>query len=256
MSFDALAWAAKQNPGTSGTKLVLLGLAECANRQHGLSFPSLAELVEFTALDRKSVIANLDRLEAGGFITDTGRKVGRTGQIKVYKLNLQTVPESEQNRKRNSSENPANGPKNGTRNLSEPGIEGSIEPSRARAGKHLLPKDWKVPAVADLPPRARALAEEWTQEEYATHAEAFVSFWRGSGRMMKEWDSTWANRIVDIHSKVMRDRKFGHGPAADTPAKHFDQAEYDARLARIGRQDSTGPPRPIGNIVKRMNIGG
>lgn len=96
---------------------MLLGLAECASRGHGLAFPSIAELVEFSSLDRKSVIANLDKLEKAGFIQDTGRKVGRTGQIKVYQL---SVPKTEPSQKRNSSEIPANSPKNGTRNKSEP----------------------------------------------------------------------------------------------------------------------------------------
>lgn len=120
MSFDALSWAAKQNTGSSGTKLVLLALAECANRTHSLAFPSIAEIVEFSALDRKSVITNLAKLEDAGLIADTGRKVGRTQQIKVYQLNLPTVPKTEQFQKRNSSGNSAKSPKNGTRNLSEP----------------------------------------------------------------------------------------------------------------------------------------
>lgn len=127
MSFDALSWAAKQRPGSSGAKLVLLGLAECANRTDARAFPSLAELVEFSSLDRKSVIANLDKLEAGGFIRDTGERVGRTRQIKVYTLSLQSVPETEPSQKRNSTVNSAKSTKNGTRNLSEP------TPSEAKA---------------------------------------------------------------------------------------------------------------------------
>lgn len=120
MSFDALSWAAKQATGSSGSKLVLLGLAECANRKDGRAFPSIAELVEFSSLNRKSVISNLDKLEAAGFIIDTGERVGRTMQIKVYALSLETVPKTEQSQKRNSTVISAKSPKNGTRNLSEP----------------------------------------------------------------------------------------------------------------------------------------
>jgi len=122
MSFDALSWAAKQDTGSSGTKLVLLGLAECADRSHGLAFPSLAALAEFSCLDRKSIIANLDKLEAAGFIQDTGRKVGQTKQIKVYQLLIESIPKTEPSQKRNSSEISVNSPKNGTRNKSEPVI--------------------------------------------------------------------------------------------------------------------------------------
>ena len=126
MSFDALAWAAKQSPGSSGTKLVLLGLAECASRTDGEAFPSIAALTEFSSLNRKSVITNLDKLEAAGFIADTGRRVGATKQIKVYKL---SIPETGQFQKRNGSDFSANSPKNGTRNKSEPVSSGANAPS-------------------------------------------------------------------------------------------------------------------------------
>jgi hypothetical protein len=127
MSFDALAWAAKQRTGSSGTKLVLMGLAECASRKDALAFPSLAELAEFSDLDRKSIIANLDALECGNFISDTGERVGRTKQIKVYRLHLESIPQTEQFQKRNSTVFSAKSPKNGTRNKSEP------VPSEAKA---------------------------------------------------------------------------------------------------------------------------
>ncbi len=103
MSFDALAWAGRCNPGNAGRKLVLLALAENASREACLAFPSLAAIHEFTCLDRKTIIAALDDLEAGGFITATGEKAGRTKQIKVYHLNIETVPKTEPSRKRNSS---------------------------------------------------------------------------------------------------------------------------------------------------------
>jgi hypothetical protein len=133
MSFDALAWAAKQRTGSSGTKLVLMGLAECAGRKDGLAFPCIAELVEFSALNRKSVIANLDALEGAGFITDTGDRVGRTKQVKVYRLNLETVPKTEPSQNRNSSVFSVNSPKNGTRNKSEPVISSEAKASSPRA---------------------------------------------------------------------------------------------------------------------------
>jgi hypothetical protein len=120
MSFDALAWAAKQRTGSSGTKLVLMGLAECASRKDALAFPSLAELADFSDLDRKSIIANLDALEIGGFISDTGGRAGRTRQIKVYRLHLESIPQTEPYQKRNSSDFPRKSTENGTRNQSEP----------------------------------------------------------------------------------------------------------------------------------------
>jgi len=42
---------------------------------------------------------------------------------------------------------------------------------------------------------------------------------------------------------------------AATPAKPFDQATYEARLAKIGRTESTGPPRPIGKLASGIMRG-
>lgn len=270
MSFDALAWAAKQNTGSSGTKLVLLGLAECADRQHGLAFPSISSLVEFSCLDRKSVIANLDKLEAGGFISDTGRKVGRTGQIKVYQLHLEAIPKTEPSQKRNSSDFPAKGPKNGTRNKSEPDGGSNEPPTGRNAGKHLLPKDWVLPTVAELPEQARACAEQWTAGSYAAHGEAFICYWRGRRGLNADWRLTWANRVIALHATVMKDQKFGNAPTAAndvkprspmTPAERETMARYHEGRGEFDkadklRREATGPPgQPIGRVTDRIAAG-
>ncbi|NJM51063.1 MAG: hypothetical protein HC843_09465 [Sphingomonadales bacterium] len=116
MSWEAQAWAAKQKTGSSAAKLVLLGLASCADANH-CAFPSIAWLSEFGDLDRKTVISALQRLERGMFplIEDTGERKGRTKQVKVYRLASATVenatadpasltvPKTERSQKRNSS---------------------------------------------------------------------------------------------------------------------------------------------------------
>lgn len=132
MSFDALSWAAKQRCGSSGAKLVLLGLAECAGRKDALAFPSIAELIEFSSLNRKSIIANLAKLEALGLIQDSGEKVGRTKQIKVYRLCLETVPKTEPSQIRNSTVFSAKSTENGTRNKVEP-VSSEAKASSPRA---------------------------------------------------------------------------------------------------------------------------
>lgn len=141
-------------------------------------------------------------------------------------------------------------------------------PAGGSKGKSVMPEDWVVPTVAELPPQAKACAEQWTAASYATHAEAFVSFWRSNGRMMRDWRLTWANRIIDLHAKVMSAQRFGNDPkgggSSGAGMSEADQAAYLAKLAkkpwagataqsqperRNGR--STGPPRPIGELVKR-----
>jgi pyocin large subunit-like protein len=189
MSFDALAWAAKQNPGSSGAKLVLLGLAECASRPEGLAYPSTAALVEFSCLDRKSVVANLDRLERLGLITDTGRRAGRTMQIKVYQLNMESLPKTEASQKRNSSEN-------GRERLPKTvlGISNGISTSRAKA----LSVSVEVALMTGdiLPGDAAAWAEAnmgWHLTQAHAEWERFVDHAKAKGRWQKDWAAAWRN---------------------------------------------------------------
>lgn len=87
MSWETQSWAAKQRPGSASAKLVLLGLASCADANH-CAFPSVQWLCDFSDLNRKTVISAIQRLEDGMFplIEDTGERRGRTGQVKVYRL--------------------------------------------------------------------------------------------------------------------------------------------------------------------------
>lgn len=91
MSFPALAWASQSKVSRSADKLVLLGLADRHNTEHDLAYPSLAWICEFSSLDRKTVVTALDRLERDGFIQDSGHRVGKTKQVKAYRLNLNST---------------------------------------------------------------------------------------------------------------------------------------------------------------------
>lgn len=119
MSWETQSWAATQRPGSASAKLVLLGLASCADANH-CAYPSIDWLCEFSDLNRKTVISALQRLEDGAsaLIEDTGERRGRTRQVKVYRLKAATVyrasslhtdpaaetgPKPERSRKRNSS---------------------------------------------------------------------------------------------------------------------------------------------------------
>jgi hypothetical protein len=185
MSFDALAWAAKQNTGSSATKLVLLGLAECASRPDALAFPSLAALVEFSSLDRKTVVSALDRLEAAGYISDTGRKAGRSMRIKVYQLRLETVPKSEPSQKRDH-------PKNGAEIVpkTELGISKGTSTSRAKALSvaREMPEGWCVPTDWKQDMRREM---GWSLADVDLEAQRFVDSAAAHGRKYKDWKAAW-----------------------------------------------------------------
>ena len=128
MSSEALAWAFKQPVKSSGAKFTLIALCECANYKTGRITPSIAHIVEMTGLNRKSIIAHIQQLEAEGYIADTGERCGATKQIKVYSANLGTVPKAEQSQKRNSS---VSGVKQSQKRDTEP----SLEPSHSTEPK-------------------------------------------------------------------------------------------------------------------------
>lgn len=88
MSVEAITWALKQPIAQSSAKFVLVVLADAATCDTQLSFPSVSYLAEATGQDRKTVLANLRRLQDMGYIQDTGQRRGETKQIVVYRLNL------------------------------------------------------------------------------------------------------------------------------------------------------------------------
>lgn len=187
MSFDALAWAAKQNPGNSRAKLVLLGLAECASRPEAMAFPSTAALVEFSSLDRKTVVKALDALEAGGFIADTGKRMGRTGQVKVYQLLL-----SEESQKRDSLKGSHISherlPKTGHGISKGTSTSGAKAPSVSRAIGQI--------DIASFQSEAESWATvemSWTLGQARAELDRFMDSALAADRRYVDWKAAWRN---------------------------------------------------------------
>lgn len=144
MSADARDWAFSQDIKPSSVKFVLVTLADMA--QSDEAYAAIATVAEKTGQDRKTVIAALKKLEEMGHIADTGKRIGRTGQIPVYKLNLTGVKSTENGTVKpeetvpffpdnstvfpsKSTVFPSNSTENGTRNHKEPLLT-VIEPKK------------------------------------------------------------------------------------------------------------------------------
>lgn len=99
VSWAALGWASQQRMKRVADKMVLIALADRHNEEDDASWPSIAWLADFCCIDRKTVITSLDRLETEGLIIDTGLRTGKTKQIKVYRLALNSpkngIPKTE-----------------------------------------------------------------------------------------------------------------------------------------------------------------
>lgn len=87
MSRRAVDWVTWMRPTYPADKLVLFALADAANDKTLTAYPSIKAIVAFTGLERKRVIGSLARLSATGLILDTGERVGRTKQVKVWRVN-------------------------------------------------------------------------------------------------------------------------------------------------------------------------
>lgn len=96
VAFLTVAFAAKI--GKSSTKSVLVALADRADDKTGLLFPSTADLVERTELDRKTVLSCLSELQQKKILTDTGKRTGRTNQVKIWRLDFSLLQEASQKR--------------------------------------------------------------------------------------------------------------------------------------------------------------
>lgn len=86
MSVAALVWAMEQEIRPSSLKFLLVICAD-VTPEGGFCYPSIDYLARITCQDRKTVISGIGELEARGYLIDTGRRAGRTKQIKVYELN-------------------------------------------------------------------------------------------------------------------------------------------------------------------------
>ncbi|PTQ12944.1 hypothetical protein CLG96_02035 [Sphingomonas oleivorans] len=159
MSTVASVWAGKQKTERPADKLILWAMADAASKDSFECFSSVASLVEFTGLDRKTVLAGQQRLKAVGLIADTGRRKGDTKQIIVWALpvetvpetgSLETVPETELFQKRNCSTFPTEqSQKRDTEPVLEPEPQKASPSSETR--KRKAPARSAVETLPDLP---------------------------------------------------------------------------------------------------------
>lgn len=106
MSIEHLNQAFKANIDKSSLKFILVALADYAN-EIGEAYPSVETLCNKTALNGKTVRNALTELVSLGAIVDTGRRFGRTQQVKVWKLTLDHIEKTPKSRTKST-------PKNGT----------------------------------------------------------------------------------------------------------------------------------------------
>lgn len=141
MSNPALNWAFQQRTGSSSAKLILITLADLADKKTHRAFPSVAEICFRTELNRKTVLTAMATLEASGLIVDTGERVGRTKLIPIYRVSVPPETNGPENGPVSSETVPilrgngpvftSNGPENGLRTPSNPSLTKEGKPPKA-----------------------------------------------------------------------------------------------------------------------------
>lgn len=85
MSIAAVSYALKLDLPRSSEKFLMVCMGNYAD-EFGYCYPSITTLERDTSQDRKTIINNLKRLQVIGLLEDTGRRVGATGSIPVYRI--------------------------------------------------------------------------------------------------------------------------------------------------------------------------
>lgn len=130
MSRKSNDWAWQQVLKPS-LKLTLLALADRTNENHEC-FPSYQRLVKDTNLNIKTIQKNIGILCTTGMIKDTGGRVGKTGQVKVYRFTFKYTLN------RNDTEN-------GT--VSKPPKSGCLKPPKSGRLKDTLNRATEPPSI-------------------------------------------------------------------------------------------------------------
>lgn len=212
MSIEQLNLAFKADIQKAATKFVLVALADYAN-EAGEAYPTIETITSKTSLNRKTIISALKELSLLGLITDTGMVRGKTGQVKVWKLQLKSsnerVPKTghldkakkqpmKESQKRNSTENgtvpvfPPNDPENGTVKESQ---KRDTEPSVLLTTIEPPVKE-KAPAKKFMPPTESEI--EALAYEQNLNLDGYFDYYESNGWMvgknkMKNWQAAARN---------------------------------------------------------------
>jgi hypothetical protein len=242
MSFVALGWASRIRTTRSSDKLLLLALADCHSEEHGLAWPSVAWLSDFSCLDRKTVIAGLQRLEEAGHIIDSGKRVGKTRQIACWILcipNNPVIPTKSTDIPTKESQ------KRDTDTIKEP----IKEPSDARA---TLSEDWKPGTLLSA-----KLDKEYPNVDIGEQVTAFILYSNAKGTMIRNPDAAfeaWMNRIATLRLPVKARASAAGGPSADPAAVARSLTDSVKFYTRLGRHEDAAESAT--RLVTAYNLAG
>lgn len=249
MSMAAMKWVLDDAPVTSAQMFATLVVYANFANENGRSYPSTETVVTKSRQNIKTARAAIDALESAGLLIDTGKRVGRTGSVKVYALGMEGLPEvgalpgevaraaeeapqeaagapraqarPETGGLRAAARAPVSGPKLTQKREAEPVLEpippedaDASSPPEGRKKPVSVIEDWVVPTIASLPAEIRTIAEQWPEGAYDTHAAGHRAHKLGQpGRRRPltrtELDQSWAARVVQLGASPLQAAKAG-----------------------------------------------
>lgn len=220
MSFEAMAWAIKQQVGNTTAKFVLLMVANYADEQ-GRAWPSQERLAEGIEASRHTVMRALEHLEEEGFLTREKRhRADGSRAADIIRLDLCSNLQRSKNQRSKNSEPMSQIAT--AEPITEP-ISKHKKDTRARGSR--LPEDWTPSPEQEA--KGMAAIGAW---HYAEELEKFRNYWlskAGKDATKIDWNRTFANWIITAKQRM---------PANGTPASttHRSQRpEQAGNLARI-----------------------
>lgn len=179
MSIQAVAWVLENSEAEKSARLVLLSLANHADKDGTKSFPAVATICQESRLKERAVQYALRELEAGGHIRATGRTQRGTVIYRVLMGGAKYAPQDGEGCK-NPQEGGAKTVGGGAKTRGE-GVHGdapepSIEPS-------LDPSSNRTPLVAGA--TVWIGKKEFNREAWMLTGEVLAEFNRQSGRDLR-----------------------------------------------------------------------
>lgn len=196
MSFEAMAWAAKQRPKNSTQRLILLHIASMTNAD-GIAWPSYNHLADVCGVTRRTAINAVNELCRGGYMSRQHRRIDdKTNRSNQYRLRLHdcaisslggaisSLGGSETDSPTSETRSPGGSEIDSPRNSHSFETVKETERGGAKRAQQLphenLPEDFKHYAEEKRPDLDAG--ELW---------ENFRDYYLGHGKPMKDWKRTW-----------------------------------------------------------------
>lgn len=218
MSFEAMAWAIRQEVGNTTAKFVLLMVANYADEQ-GRAWPSQERLAEGIEASRYTVMRALERLEVEGFLVREKRhRADGSRAADVIRLNLSGNLQRCKNEETKSQIATAEP-------ITEP-ISKHKKVTRARGSR--LPEGWAPSPEQEVKGMATLGASH-----YAEELEKFRNYWlskAGADAAKVDWNRTFANWIITAKQRTPTNGREHQPKGADTTEARRRREIYEAHL--------------------------